>query len=210
MTKYLISRILRALFSVVLVIAVIMIMIYSFLDREAIFSADPSYQKLLLNSKQVYKMQQWERYGYVDYIPFADYLAEEVKAGNITEEQSKAAKLGATAEKDDEATKALVEAFYEKYDNKDGYKVERLAGNLKKGSQKNYKEGGKPLLYAAKDIPLTQRLLTYFTSIIQVDNIHKVEEITGERGLTFTWYDPAYGGEKFSPAIATGFFIQIS
>ena len=53
MTKYLISRILRSLLSVVLVIAVIMIMIYSFLDREAIFSADPSYQKLLLNNKVV-------------------------------------------------------------------------------------------------------------------------------------------------------------
>ena len=53
MTKYLISRILRSLFSVVLVIAVIMVMIYSFLDRESIFSADPTYQKLLLNSKEI-------------------------------------------------------------------------------------------------------------------------------------------------------------
>ena len=113
MTKYLINRILRALLSVVIVIAVIMVMIYAFLDRESIFASDPAYQKQLLNNKTTYKMQQWERYGYVDYIPFADYLAEEVKAGNITEEQSKAAKLGATAEKDDEATKALVEAFYE-------------------------------------------------------------------------------------------------
>ena len=63
MTKYLISRILRSLFSVVLVIAVIMVMIYSFLDRESIFSADPTYQKLLLNSKTEHKLQQWEKYG---------------------------------------------------------------------------------------------------------------------------------------------------
>ena len=36
-----------------------------------------------------------------------------------------------------------------------------------------------------------------------MDNIHNVDEDAdiGERGLTFTWYDPAYGGEKFSPAI---------
>ena len=201
MTKYLINRILRALLSVVLVIAVIMVMIYAFLDRESIFASDPAYQKQLLNNKTTYKMQQWERYGYVDYIPFADFLAEEVKAGNITEEQSKAAKLGATAEKDDEATKALVEAFYEKYDNKDGYKVERLAGNLKKGSQKNYKEGGKPALYAHRDVPLIQRLITYFTSLIKIDNIHNAETVEGERGISFTLFDPAYGGKKFSPAI---------
>jgi oligopeptide transport system permease protein len=79
MTKYLISRILRSLFSVVLVIAVIMVMIYSFLDREAIFSSDPSYQKLLLNNKVVYKLQQWEKYGYLDYIDFNEYIQEEVK-----------------------------------------------------------------------------------------------------------------------------------
>ena len=85
MTKYLISRILRALLSVVLVIAVVMIMIYTFLDREAIFAADPSYQKLLLNSKQVYKMQQWEKYGYLDYIPLADFMQEELRAGRMTQ-----------------------------------------------------------------------------------------------------------------------------
>jgi len=34
-----------------------------------------------------------------------------------------------------------------------------------------------------------------------VDNIHYASGDVGERGLTFTLYDPAYGGEKFSPAI---------
>ena len=34
-----------------------------------------------------------------------------------------------------------------------------------------------------------------------MDNIHSVEEDVGERGLTFTLHDPAYGGEKFAPAI---------
>ena len=201
MTKFLISRILRSLFSVVLVIAVIMVMIYSFLDRESIFSADPTYQKLLLNSKTEHKLQQWEKYGYLDYINFNDYIQEEVKAGRMTKEEAGNIKLGKSEEgaNDNEATKAAVEAFTEKY-RAEGYDVERLPGSSTPGPMK-YKEGGKPLLYAAKDIPQTQRLLTYFTSIIQVDNIHKVEEITGERGLTFTWYDPAYGGEKFSPAI---------
>ena len=199
MTKYLISRILRALFSVVLVIAVIMVMIYSFLDREAIFTADPTYQKLLGNDKEVHKMQEWEKYGYLDYIPFTDYLQEEVKAGRLTQEDADSAKLAITAEEDEEHTKALVEAFTEKYEAK-GYKVERLPGAYKIGTKK-FKEGGSPRLYAFKDIPLINRLFTYFTGLIRVDNIHNVENIKGERGLTFTWRDPAYGGEKFSPAI---------
>ena len=200
MTKYLINRILRALLSVVLVIAVIMVMIYAFLDRESIFASDPTYQKMLSNSKEVYKMQQWEKYGYLDYVPFNDYLQEEVKAGNITKEQADAARIGATAETDDAATAALVAKFYEKYDGKDGFKVERLPGQLRINSKK-YKDGGQPQLYAFRDVPLTQRLISYFTGLINIDNIHNAETVEGERGLSFTLYDPAYGGEKFSPAI---------
>ena len=31
--------------------------------------------------------------------------------------------------------------------------------------------------------------------------LQELQESLAARGLTFTWYDPAYGGEKFSPAI---------
>ena len=55
MTKYLIKRILRALFSVIIVVAVIMVMVYAWLDREAIFGQDPNYPKML-NNKQVSKI----------------------------------------------------------------------------------------------------------------------------------------------------------
>jgi len=201
MTKYLIKRILRALLSVVLVIAVIMIMIYACLDREAIFGSDPTYPKMLGNDRITYMMSQWEKFGYVDYIPYADFLVDEMKAGNITaEERADASVIGATAEKDSEASAKMIAAFYEKYDGVNGYKVERHEGLMKIGTVK-YKEGGKPALYAYRDVPLAQRLLTYFTGLLKVDNIHNVENITGERGLTFTLHDPAYGGQKFSPAI---------
>ena len=201
MTKYLINRILRALLSVIFVIAVIMVMIYACLDRTAIFASDPNYPKQLLNKKEVYMMGQWEKFGYVEYIPYTDFLAEELKAGNITQEQyNAAATIGATEKDDSEATKQMVEAFTKKYDNVDGFQVKRLPGQIKIGTVK-YKDGGQPYLYAYKDVPLAKRLVSYFTGLIKVDNIHNAEEVVGERGLTFTWYDPAYGGEKFSPAI---------
>ena len=200
MTKYLINRILRALLSVILVVAVIMIMVYACLDREAIFGSDPNYPKMLNNKKTIYMMQQWEKFGYLDFVLYTDYLKEEVKAGNITqEEMNAAATLGATPEKDSEATAKMVAAFKEKYDSL-GYETDRKDGLMKIGTVK-YKDGGNPYLYAYKDIPLTQRLVSYFTGLIKIDNINNVDEIQGERGLSFTWYDPAYGGEKFSPAI---------
>ena len=200
MTKYLIKRILRSLLSVVIVVAVIMVMVYAWLDREAIFGSDPNYPKMLNNKRTTYMLSQWEKFGYLDYVPYTDYLADELKAGNITkEEMDLASKLGAKAEKDNETTTKMIAAFTEKYRSM-GYEVERLDGMVKIGTVK-YKEGGRPELYAYKDIPLTQRLVNYFTGLLKVDNIHNAEEVVGDRGLSFTLFDPAYGGEKFAPAI---------
>ena len=65
MTKYLINRILRGIGSVIIVVGVVMILIYSCMDRDMIFVKDPLYTKQMHNAKEVYKMQQWEDFGYL-------------------------------------------------------------------------------------------------------------------------------------------------
>ena len=62
-------------------------------------------------------------------------------------------------------------------------------------------KGGQQVIFAHKDHPLTHRLWNYLTGLVQVDNIHKVEEDVGERGITFTWHDPVYDDGRLSPAI---------
>lgn len=201
MTRYLISRILRSLFSVIVVVAVIMVLIYSSLPKQSIFAADPVFTKQKNNQKITYQMQQWERFGYLDYVPYADYLVELKKNGELSEEDYKvAAKLGKTASADSELTAKYAAQFEAKY-REMGYEVERLDGKTK-GKTKKYQDGGDPRLYAYKDIPVLSRLGTYLTSIFQVDNIHYAEGVADEdRGLEFTLYDPMYGGDTFSPAI---------
>ena len=200
MTKYLINRILRALLSVIIVVGVIMVMVYTFLDKNAIFAEDPVFNKQRLNGRETYMMQQWELFGYLDYISFSDYLKGKVRAGEMDQETYDAViKLGKTAEQDTEETAKFVAEFTEEMEE-DGYTMRRLDGQTKPKSKK-YKDGGDPRLFAYKDIPLSQRLLTYFTKLIHIDNINFASGDVGERGLTFTWRDPAYGGEKFSPAI---------
>lgn len=61
MTKYLLNRILRGLISIVIVVGIVMLMIYSFLDRNLIFQNDPTFTKQKNNAKEIYKMQQWEK-----------------------------------------------------------------------------------------------------------------------------------------------------
>ena len=200
MRKYLINRILRALLSIIIVVGVIMVMVYSFLDKESIFAEDPVFSKQRLNGRETYMMQQWELFGYLDYVPYSDYLKAEMREGNIDQDTyNTAVKLGKTEDRDSEVTAQYVKAFIEEYES-EGYTVRRLEGQYKPGTKK-YKDGGDPRLFVYKDIPLTKRLVKYFTELFHVDNINFATGDVGERGLTFTWYDPAYGGEKFSPAI---------
>ena len=200
MTKYLINRILRSLVSVVIVVGVVMVMIYSALDRNLIFAQDAQYTKVKENAKTIYCLQQWEKYGYLDYVPYADWLRDQLRNEKINQETyDEAVKLAKTADADNELTQQFSAQFREEMKAK-GYEVERLDGVTKIKSKK-YKDGGEPRLYAYKDIPVIQRLGKYLGNLITIDNIHYVEEEIEDRGLTFTLYDPIYGGEKFSPAI---------
>ncbi len=199
MTKYLISRILRSLISVVIVVAVIMVMIYSLLDKRLIFADDGTRLKLKGNLQTVYDMRKWEEYGYLDYVNFDDYIEEKVLAGEIDKkDQRKAMKLDENAEGDGDLAAQWVAQFIEDYEAK-GYTIERLGGKRK--SRTKFHSEWQPELYASKDVPVIKRLGSYFKSIFFLDNVNEIEDFEGERGLTFTWRDPAYGGKKFSPAV---------
>ena len=200
MTKYLISRILRGIGSVIIVVGIVMILIYSCLDRDMIFAKDELYTKQMHNAKEVYKMQQWEDFGYLDYVPYADYLKAELRNGNIDQETyNEAVRFGDTAADDSAKVSEYVEKFKSEYESK-GYTFQRLDAKKKSGIAK-YHPGGEPRIYVYKDVPLLGRLWNYFINLFFVDNIHYAQEDVGDRGLTFTLFDPAYGGEKFAPAI---------
>ena len=199
MTKYLLKRLLHGLFSIVVVVAIVMILIYSLMDRNFIFSADSVYSHMANNQKEVYKYRKWEEYGYLDYVPYADYLIELYDNGEISAEtREEAANFGRTAHNDTATVREYVAKFTDYYESK-GYTVVRMDAKLVGG--KKLTTGGQQQLFAYKDIPLPTRMLKYFCNLITVDNIHYVEADIPDRGISFTLHDPVYGGEKFAPAI---------
>ena len=195
MARYLLGRVLRSALSVMIVTAVVMVLIYSCLDRNLIFANDPVFSKFKSNAQDVYKMQQWENYGYVDFISYEEYLAGQ----NLSETEFAQAAIADRPAGDTEAAALWVADFTAQFEE-EGYQVVRLLGK-RKGNSQSYLDGGEPRLYAYRDVPLGMRLVKYLTNIFQFDNIHAVKEDVGQRSLDFTWYDPVYGGEKFSPAI---------
>ena len=199
MTKYLIKRILYGLVCVVIVVVIVMVMIYSMLDRNLVFASDPQYTKVSNNQQVAYKYRKWQDFGYVDFVTYSDYLLSLVKAGELDEDTySKVVSIARKEEKDSKEVAEYVEKFRQ-WCTENGYTSIRL--NAVMANQRKVAPGGQQQLFAYRDRPLILRVVTYFTGLITVDNIHAVEDDVGERGLTFTLHDPVYGGDKFAPAI---------
>ena len=71
MKKFLLKRIIGGILSIIAVVAIVMILIYSLMDRQLIFATDNVYRNLGNNAKSIYKYQKWEEYGYIDYVLYA-------------------------------------------------------------------------------------------------------------------------------------------
>ena len=199
MAKYIIRRFVHGLISAIIVVAIVMVLIYSLMDRQLIFATDNVYRNLGNNAQNVYRYQKWEEYGYIDYVPYADWLLEQTRKGELDEDtRAKAVKIGKKEKNDKDVVKEYVKKFTEYYESR-GYKIVRL--NAIMVSKKKYATGGQQQLFAWKDKPLSNRLLKYFGGLVKVDKVSYVKDEIENRGLTFTTRDPLYGGKKFSPAI---------
>ena len=199
MVKYFFRRFFRGCISVIIAIALIMMMVFSWLDDTLIFAEDEQYVKLSNNQRTLYMYQKWEEYDYLDYVPYTDWLNQLVASGELTEdERADVVTIGRTPERDSDETAAYIARFTEEYEAL-GYTVVRLDAVM--ATPNRVATGGTASLFACQNTPLIIRLWNFFTGIFEFDNINYVEEDIEDRGLTFTLYDPAYGGEKFSPAI---------
>ncbi len=203
MGKYVLRRLIHGLISSFVVVAIVMIMIYTMLDKNLIFAADNVFKNYGNNEKTAYMYRRWEEYGYLDLFTYTDYLSLLVEKGEMDEDtKTSVATIGKKPENDKPETAEYIQKF-QNYCDANGYTVVRL--NAIMVSPKKYANGGQQHLFAYKALPITHRLVSYITHLIYVDNIHYVEREVGDEleniGLTFTLHDPAYGGEKFSPAI---------
>lgn len=201
MAKYIFVRILKGILSAVCVVVLIMVLVYSLMDRTTIFAGDPNYSKMQSNSRITYEQSRYKAFGYIDYSTYSDYIKSLFSSGEIDDAtRSDAMKIGVTAEKASDTANEYIAKFTQEYESK-GYTITRLDADRKKNGQ--VKDGGQAVIYATRDRPLIKRVVSYFADLIFFDNVHYVDEATdiGPRTLTFTLYDPVYSGTKFSPAI---------
>lgn len=151
MTKYILRRLLRSVFSIVVVVGIVFTLIYSLIPRQNIFNNDTTYNKYKAgDERKQYELQQYDKFGYIEYVTLVDYCYATYETG--TEEYTNCTKVVK------DQTNPEIERFTNYY------------------KSKNYTVGfyttGVP--YAYKDVSPIKMLFNWILNIIEIDHPNKV------------------------------------
>lgn len=74
MKKYMLKRILFAVFSLIAVVMVVMLLVYTCIDRSVIFQTDDTWNKKSNNDRALYEYVQYQKYGYLEYQDYTTFV----------------------------------------------------------------------------------------------------------------------------------------
>ena len=80
MKKYLLKRILFSIFSLLVVVMVVMLLVYSLIERNVIFQSDDVWNKKSGNDRAIYEYTMYQKYGYVTYVNYSSFLMNKYSA----------------------------------------------------------------------------------------------------------------------------------
>ncbi len=147
---YILMRLLRSVISLLIIIVIVFIMVYTLVPRTNIFNEDGVYRKLggKPDERSDYVYRTWEKLGYLDYVTITDFVGEKYEQGD--------SRVGPALEPG-----SPEEAEFRKEYEAKGYTVaERLDHRL----------------YAYKDIPIVVRLAKWFGNLIYIDTPWSVND----------------------------------
>ncbi|MBE6114242.1 MAG: ABC transporter permease [Erysipelotrichaceae bacterium] len=161
MKKYVLVRILRSLFSLVVVTSLAFAMVYTLVPRMRIFKTDGTWSKLSSDrdAQMSYENSTYEKIGYIDFIEQKDICAL------LYEDKS-----GTGYSSCMQAGNAEVVSFVEEYEAK-GY------------TSGVYEKNG--LVWMTREIPLASRIVDWFSNILWLDGPNRIQDANNpdlERG----------------------------
>ncbi len=148
---YILKRLLRSVISIVIIMLVVFTLVYTLVPRDNIFFEDATYRKLggKPDDKTDYVYNTWMKLGYLDFVKINDYCLERYEAGSSEMQNAIQPDSKETAE------------FIEHYESL-GYTVQRYTVSNR--------------VYAYKDRPLFQRMWNWFSNLIQIDHVNRVQD----------------------------------
>ncbi|MBO6062306.1 MAG: ABC transporter permease [Clostridia bacterium] len=185
MRKYLLKRILFSIFSLIVVVALVMILVYTCIHRNVIFQTDDVWNKKSLNDQKMYEYIMYQKYGYLNYDDYGSFLKEKYMAiygDDYATQPDFIADRDAIQKPELAETNASVQEFKEKYKNREIIYLEPVLNNR----THKVKSGGKAYLFAVHEKSVFVRLWDYFTHIITFESTKDVEdEALTERYVRF-------------------------
>ena len=175
MKKYLFKRILFSIFSLLVVVMVVMLLVYTAIERNVIFQQDDVWNKRSNNDKTMYEYAQYQKFGYLTYVDYSSFVKQKyIDLYGDEYESQEGFKTDRTAiQKADYMENPSVQEFYAKYEA-EGYTV-RYLEPVKFRSGK-IKTGGNAYLVAVNELPVTARLWNYIKGFFTVETKNDVTD----------------------------------
>lgn len=184
MKKYMLGRILFSIFSLIVVVMVVMLLVYTLIDRGVIFQDDPTWNKRKGNDRDVYEYQQYQKFGYMSYINYTEFVTNKFKAELGEQEYGKsqdykdavsAIKQLKTEEEIRACENPTVQEFVKTYEA-DGYTIRFLP--IERYKNGRIKSGSVAYLVAHKDINVFIRFWRYLTGFFSIETTSDVQDPT--------------------------------
>ncbi len=175
MRKYMLKRILFSVFSLLVVVMVVMVLVYSLIQRNVIFQTDDTWNKKSNNDRIIYEYTQYQKYGYLTWVDYTTFVKNKYEAAYGASYSTEKAYTDAknAVQKADWAESEDVKEFIDKYGNS-GYKL-RYLEPMKYKSGKT-KPGGNGYLIAIQEKNVVYRLWDYLKNFITAENKNMVTD----------------------------------
>ncbi len=176
MKKYMLKRILFSIFSLLVVVMVVMLLVYTCIPRSVIFQTDDIWNKKSNNDRAIYEYNQYSKYGYLSYVDYSSFLKAKYVAvyGEDYVNQDDYKRDNSVIQKEDqyrdnEAVKEFLNEYYAK-----GYTFRYLTPV--RYSDGDLKPGGKGYLLAINERNVLYRLWDYVKNFITFETTGMVKD----------------------------------
>ena len=177
MKKYLLKRILFSVFSLLVVVWTVMLLVYALIDRSVIFQTDDVWNKRSNNDRAVYEYTQYQKFGYLEYVNFTNWLKtkyeKEYGESYVDVAGFNDAKNAIQKDGDYYLSNPDVQEFIQYYES-EGYEIVFMSALRYKAG--NVKPGGTGYLLASKENNMFYRLWLYLKGFFSIETKNDVKD----------------------------------
>ena len=176
MKNYMLKRILFSVFSLLVVIATVMLLVYTLINRNVIFQMDDTWNKKSSNDRTIYEYTQYTKYGYLSYVDYSAFLKnkyEQLYGSDYTKQADYKADKEAIQNEETYLENASVQEFIQQYEAK-GHEIKYLTPARSKSGK--VKSGGNGYLIAIHEKSIFLRLWDYLRNFLTIETKNDVTD----------------------------------